>query len=97
MSDNAIMLKTDSLMEQEMSSLKLLFDRHHFQKIVLYKETSELGDTFDSKTASYKPKLFNKSPQFSQKSFSRVSNGKSSKSPQGKIISTLSTVKRINE
>lgn len=70
-----------------MKSLKLLFDRHQFKKIALYKEIPELGDAFDYKTGSLKPKSFNKSPQFSmsQKSFSRYSNGgKPTKSPKCK-------------
>jgi len=68
-----------------MKSLQLLLEKHHFQKVALYKEVAEAGETFDTKTGTMKSKLGNKNSQFSmsQKSFSRYSNGgKLTKSPK---------------
>jgi len=91
MHENNFVVKVDSLLEQEMKSLQLLFERHHFQNIALYKEIPELADVFDPKTVTVRPKLVSKNSQFSmsQKSFSRYSNGakitKSPKSEQKKV------------
>jgi len=88
MNENSMIVKVESLLEQEMKSLQLLFERHQFHTIALYKEIPELGEVFDPKTASVKPKLLGKNSQFSmsQRSFSRYSNGaRPTKSPKCNI------------
>ena len=90
MNENNMIVKVESLLEQEMKSLQLLFERHQFHTIALYKEIPELGEVFDPKTASVKPKLLGKNSQFSssQRSFSRYStNGaRPTKSPKCKTF-----------